>query len=251
MDGSLFEFDTQALKMNKFFISHSSLIHCVGSGIMSTCWLVQTIDGTIYEKEVDTEAFDIGFPLPDYQVKQFSCCSNGTAQFILLKNNRLFIRNIGFGFMNEGNAYQTKELKLSFTCEIKKIDTGFAHIALLLEDGQIFCRGLNSSNQCGLSVGASGPVKEFQRIQIEGPFKDVYCTSVSTGVKTDTHFCIAQIPQEAINDEQEIIVCGPWHGYIYRKTFTVAKSPEEIFFFSLLRRQLSNSTFYDLSFITF
>ena len=244
MDGSLFEFDTQTLKMHKFFISHTSLLNCVGSGIMSTCWLVQTIDGTIYEKEEMVE--NIHFPFPEYRVKQFACCSTNNAQFILLENNRLFIRKNGIGFGNVSG--ELNELKLSINCGIKKMVGGFSHLALLLEDGKIYCAGLNNSKQC---TGLVSPriVKEFQPIKIEGPFSDVCCSSMSTAVRSATHFhLLKEEPlQIAIENEKETIVFGRFHGFIYQRTFFETKSSEEIIFFTHLKGQLNNLTFSDIS----
>lgn len=90
-------------------------------------------------------------------------------------------------------------------------------------------------------------------LNIEGPFKDVFCSSITTIVKTETSFLLigrvfqlANCSEVAIEDQQQVVAFGPWHGYIHRRTFDIeAKSKDELLFISNLQNQLSNVKFSD------
>ncbi|EFC39662.1 predicted protein [Naegleria gruberi] len=127
-----------------------------------------------------------------YSLYFFEGSESRDLQIIVLENNKFYIIKDGatqdshYGFASYELGVTVEVATPLFNSGIKKVSSGYGHCAVLLENGQVFTRGLNNYNQC-----ANGDV-----IDIEGTFcevkvtgvLDIECGSICTALRTPTHF---------------------------------------------------------------
>ncbi|KAG2375124.1 hypothetical protein C9374_010128 [Naegleria lovaniensis] len=288
MDGKLYLYDVGKVELFPFIIPHKSYAWCIGSGIMSSIVLVNDIwqddivaletknsawlkeDGTINEDKLTK----IAFPEKPANIK-FMRCYCRTLFLFVLTNNWLYVWHHGsatFGFHSCAEKTVTR-VTTGFEADgnIVAIETGFAHVALLLDNGLVFVRGLNNFRQC--SPNDVENLEEFFKIPLKAPVLSICCGSTCTCVTTRNDMIFfGEVYSTFIENSErtvplfkeeyqtvftslwvhakqyfnEEVALGPWHAFIYQRTFHVRQFHLQ-FFVNKLKEKVDNPILSDIS----
>ncbi|KAG2383106.1 hypothetical protein C9374_004443 [Naegleria lovaniensis] len=259
MDGKLYFYNMILKQMYPFAIPDRGSITCIGSGTMSPFILVNTVNDQDNILTFNTDRIDLGategknkiaFPNKPAEIKFMKCYCRQLFIFVL-KNNYMYafkgagctsiygfenipqevVSRVVTGFENEGN--------------IIGIDTGFAHVAVLLDNGAVYTMGLNNFGQLSQPVlRDEDTVMSFVKIALKVPSLAVCCGSTCTCVLTTSDIIFfGEVKNEFILTDpvdqeyksftrfwvhkkqysDQDVSLGPWHGFIYRNSFHVKK----------------------------
>ncbi|KAG2374036.1 hypothetical protein C9374_011115 [Naegleria lovaniensis] len=242
LDGELYLFDVPKMKLFPFAVPHKKTIKRIGSGIMSPYILVNTMDTDeimVLRTEEEEQDRKIIFSERPADIKFMKCCFEPIFIFVL-KNNWMYAwkdgaHNMSFDFPDK----TVSRLATGFESEgnVIGIDTGYAHVVVLLDNGAVYTRGLNNFGQC---LDHNIHVLEFKKFVLTCPIVSVHCGSICTCVMTRNEiaffgevsgsfkkqsdladeyksFTSVCVRKKQFSDEQ--VSLGTWHGFIYRNSF--------------------------------
>lgn len=259
MDGRLYLFEIGTGLLSPFFIETITRIRTIGSGLMSNVIMVQTVDGKIIKKHFNDPPKEITINDPS-PVKLFSCYCRDL-QIIVLENNKFFIVKAGsiqdshYGFTSYP-LEEAVEVVTPFKNGIKKVASGYGHCVILLENGQVYSRGLNNYHQCATEEATDTENQFFEISSVIGaPVTDIECGSICSAFRTKTEFVFVgslysnffKGYRHKIEYEDQQMSVGPWHGLIFRNKYQ-QRGKSEIYFFNNLKLSVQHAPFSDTLF---
>ncbi|KAG2378341.1 hypothetical protein C9374_008484 [Naegleria lovaniensis] len=273
MDDRLFIYDVESFKMKPFKVHRRGDLIAIGAGTMSPYFLLYTKQDPTqfiaYQCETETEE---AFPVPDDKTKIKFMTSYCNDLFIfILEDNKFYIRKYGseacgFDYYPKGRMVYV-ETPFEKRSPVIQISSGYAHLAILLQSGAVFVRGLNDHGQ--LTSHPEIIIEDlFFELNISSPIQSLCCGSICTCLISVTGEIIfigpvvlelkkqSNIDQKfrgynkiwVLNkeyDDQEVSL-GPWHAFIYRKRFPIRKS--DWLFFLKLKELTGRSALSDIMF---
>ncbi|KAG2388263.1 hypothetical protein C9374_000427 [Naegleria lovaniensis] len=287
MDGKLYLYDIENVVLFPFITSHKCNLKCIGSGIMSPVILVNDIWNDDTVMVIDTNAWiredgyinyydnitKITFREKSAEIKFMKSYCRELFLFVLT-NNWLYVWGFGtsrYGFEHCPEKTITR-VTTGFEHEgnIIAMETGFAHVALLLDSGSVYVRGLNNFQQCVHNITDSESLDEFYKIPLKKPVLSLCCGSTCTCIVTrDDIVFFGEVCERFIDPPVSVVLdgdyqsfsrfwvhrkefsneevsLGPWHGFIYRRTFQTRPFHLHLFI-KKLGEKVDNTKLSDIS----
>ncbi|KAG2379546.1 hypothetical protein C9374_006663 [Naegleria lovaniensis] len=257
MDERFYVYDVDSFTMKPFKIHGPRELIAIGAGIMSPYFLLNTThDPTqivVYQCSTQTETtFEV--PCETSKIKFMTSYCRDLFIFVL-ENNKFYIRKTSsfdaYGFI----SYPIQRMvyvKSPFEKDapVVQVSTGFAHVAVLLQNGRVFIRGLNNYGQIPNTSGTDQD--SFVEINTDAfPVRSLCCGSICTCLVSENGEIIffgevvtAFKSQTNIDPkfrkynkiwvmkkeypDQEVSL-GPWHAFVYRKRINIKKADMQFF----------------------
>ncbi|EFC36930.1 predicted protein [Naegleria gruberi] len=161
------------------------------TGPVSSCHVVLTYDGTIFENGKEVVFFSTD---PQPNILRAACCGRGS---ILASSHDLYARgddNVFFAFSEKFGDYNhnvsaTKFVHIAkFEHEIRDIQCGYFFSVVLLHNNELLACGYNGLNQSSWD-SSYGEIKQFTKIQYSfGYIERFGCSSRGTWVVSGEYF---------------------------------------------------------------